>query len=325
MRSAEEIIDKLKKSFNAPRPKDERIKVVVFCILISTTFWFFSALNKSDYITQINYPIQFEYDTEAFVAVDPLPEEVRLEVTGGGWDLMTRSFGLNMEPIVIRLDEPAQSNFRLSSTLRGELSPKLEPVTVNYMLNDSIFFHIEPRITRSIQLAFDSAGIRLAPDYRLTSSISVTPPYIRFTGPESLVNSLPEPYLVPAGDSMVEDLVDDQYDVPEVESDLVTADISEVNVRFEVDEFVPYQRPVKVARLNFPDSTLQLAQESIDVMYTIKRSEEVRADSLDIMLLADFYTFDPSDSTVGVSVAVRAAHIRDLKLSRARLKVVSND
>lgn len=325
MRSAEEIIEKLKGSFNAPRTKDEKIKVVVFCILISTTFWFFSALNKSDYVTQINYPIEFDYNTERYVAVEPLPRYIGLEVTGGGWDLMTRSFGFGMAPIVISLDEPAQSNFKLSAALRGELTPKLDPVTVNYILSDSIFYHIEPIMSRNIPLSFDSAGIQLAPDYRLTSAISIDPSLVTFTGPENLIKALPSPYTIPASDEAYDDLVEEQFDLPEPGSGLIQSNISEVEVSFEVDEFVPYQKTIEVMRINFNDSSLVLSPKEVEVTYTIKRSEEVHADSLDIMLIADFYTFNRQDSSVAVSVAVKATHIRDLVLLTDKIKVTSNE
>ena len=325
MKSAEEIIEKLKRSFNAPSKKDEKIKVVVFCIIISTTFWFFSALNKSDYVTQISYPIEFSYDTEAYVAVGTLPRQIGVEVTGGGWDLMTRSFGFNMEPIVIELDDPSQSKFQLTSTFRGELTPRLDPVVVNFILRDSLFYNIEKKVTREIPLAFDSAGLSLAPDHRITSAVSLSPPSVRFTGPESLINALPEPYVVKADGDNYDDSMDETFDLPDWESELISANLSEVGVQLEIDEFLSYQRPVQVMRLNFEDSTLSIEPSEVEVSYTIRRSEEVYADSLDIMLIADFYTFDSTDSTVAVSVAVKAGHIRDLSLSLSRLKVSTNE
>ena len=325
MRSAEEIIEKLKGSFNAPRTKDEKIKLVVCCILVSTTFWFFSALNKSNYVTRINYPIVFDFDTEKYVAVKPLPKHISLEVTGGGWDLMTRSFGFGMAPIVISLDDPAKSNFKLSATLRGELSPMLEPVTVNYVLNDSIFYHIEPVISRDVPLSFDSAGIQLAPNYRLTSAISLSPPRVTFTGPESLVNALPSPYTVPASGDAHDDPVEEKFDLPDSGSELVRPNISEVKVGFEVEEFVPHRKTIKLMLLNFNDPKLALNPNEAEVTYTIRKSEEVHADSLGITLIADFQSFNRQDSSVTVSVATKAAYIHDLVLLTDKVKVISNE
>lgn len=325
MRSAEEIIDRLKGSFNAPRTKDEKIKVVVFCIIISTTFWFFSALNKSDYVTQISYPVEFSYNSEEFVAVTPLPGEIQLEVTGGGWDLMIRSFGFGMEPLLIELEDPVQSNFKLTSSLRGEITPKLEPVTVNFILSDSIVYNIERRIKRSIPLAYDSAAILLAADYRRISDISIQPAVVQFSGPESMVNALPEPFIIPASEDLIDETVMENFDIPDLPSELITADVSEVQVRFEVDEFVPFQRTLPIMKLNFTDSTLSVSPDATIVTYTIRRSEEVRADSLDIMLIADYYSFDAQDSTIEVSVAVQAGHINDLQLQQQKVKVISNE
>lgn len=322
MISAEEIIDKLKGSFNAPRTKDEKLKVVVFCVIISTTFWFFSALNKSDYVTQINYPIEFQYNAEAFIATGPLPDEIRLEVSGGGWDLMTRSFGFGMEPILINLEDPSQSTFKLASSLRGEITPKLDPVLVNFILSDSILYTIERKITRTIPLAFNTNRMQLASDYRLVSSITVNPATITFIGPESMINALPEPYMIPPSEDAIDESISESFDIPLPESDLIVTEISEADVQFEVDEFVPHQRTIEVLKLNFSDSTLSLSPGVVDVSYTIKRSEEVRADSLDIMLIADYLAFDARDSTIKVAIAVKATHIRDLELLETKVRVI---
>jgi len=47
------------------------IKVVVLCVAAATTFWILNALNKEDYTTIVDYPIEFEFDQEQFMAVSP--------------------------------------------------------------------------------------------------------------------------------------------------------------------------------------------------------------------------------------------------------------
>ena len=325
MKSAEELIESIKKSFNAPSSKDEKIKVVVFCVIISTTFWFFSALNKSDYVTQINYPIELQYDEEQFVAVSALPRQVRLEVQGGGWDLMTRSFGFAMEPIQIQLEDPATSHFRLTSALRGELTPKLEPVVVNFILQDSIVYDIERKVQRSIPLFFDSSAVQLARDFRITSPVSLSQNRITFTGPESMVNDLPDPYPIDPDNELFDASVDQSFDISLPASELISADVEEVDVSFEVEEFVLYETSVPIMKLNFNDSTLGILPNRANLSYRVRKSKEVDSDSMDIMVLADFLSLNASDSLIDITIAVQAPHITELELRTTQVKVIAND
>ena len=58
------------------------------------------------------------------MAVGDVPDGVPLEVTGGGWDLMARSFGLSMEPIVLNVSNLSEISFILTSSLRGQTCSK---------------------------------------------------------------------------------------------------------------------------------------------------------------------------------------------------------
>src|SRR5215216_6687499 len=82
-------------------------KAVALCIFAATVFWFFNALNKN-YTTNINLPLVFDYDRENFMAVRPLPEAVRFNVTGLGWNLFRRSAGLKIPPLVVPLPQPGE-------------------------------------------------------------------------------------------------------------------------------------------------------------------------------------------------------------------------
>ena len=67
-------------------------RAVVLCVFAATIFWFFNALNKS-YTTNINFPLSFDYDRDNFVPVRNLPAQVRLNVTGNGWDPTDPTWG----------------------------------------------------------------------------------------------------------------------------------------------------------------------------------------------------------------------------------------
>ena len=326
MKSAEEIIEKLKSSFNAPSRKDEKIKVVVFCVIISATFWLFSALNKTDYTTQIQYPVSFEYDPDKYIAVQPLPTRLAIDVTGGGWDLMTRSMGFGMRPLVIRLENPADTKFRLTSTLRGELSSKLENLNLNFILSDRLAYNIERKITRKIPLRLDSSALSLDENHQITSPITLTPDSILLTGPESFIESFAEPMQIPVGsDLSYGENVNENFDVPELGSPLIEANLSEVNVQFNVTAFIPGEKGIRVALTGTEDSTITLIPPIVLASYRKSELDESTLDSLDLLVSADWTKMNPLDSTIQLDVLYAVPYIIDLKLTPEKVKVNFNE
>ncbi|MBZ0247597.1 MAG: hypothetical protein K8H85_16765, partial [Cyclobacteriaceae bacterium] len=78
-------------------------KALSLCLLAALVFWFFNALNK-DYSTNLRFSVNFLFDQERYVAVEPLPKEVFMNVSGNGWDLLRKSLGVNLPDMNIPLE-----------------------------------------------------------------------------------------------------------------------------------------------------------------------------------------------------------------------------
>lgn len=322
MKSAEDIIEKLKNSFNTPSRKDEKFKAVVVCILISTTFWFFSALNKTDYTTQIEYPVEFIFDESQYMPTSDLPEKVRIEVTGGGWDLMTRSFGFGMEAVQINLADPSSSKYQLTSTLRGDLSTNMTDINLNFIFKDTLFYNIQKRVTRIIPIVFDSISIILEEGFQLTSLIQIDPQFIEVEGPENFVNAISNPFIIYPDDNAIDEDVNERFEIPSLSSSLISTDISEVRAIFSVTEFFNYDEEINISLINNTDSLITIEPSSIRAYY--KKSEDnssIASDSLEIEIVADFNTINPADSMITIQIIRQAASIKGLRLETDKVKV----
>lgn len=325
MRSAEDIIEILKRSFNTPSTKDEKLKVVVLCIIISTTFWFFSALNKSDYVTQINYPIEVVYNDSLYVALSEIPDKLPLEVTGGGWDLMTRSFGFNMEPLIIELENPIRDNYRLSSNLRQDIVPRLDPVTINYLLEDSLIFNIDERVSIDVELVLDSADIKLSPNQRITSEITLQPNMVRISGPKSLLDTIQRPIRISIGDTEFNKSVDQKFSIRDFGSSLISTDITEVSIKFEVTEFMRKEIELPIHPVNFKGKTGSIEPKRVVVSYETLVSEIRNVDSLNLVLTADYSNLKKADGTIPIEITMKPSFILDPKLSQSKVKLKDNE
>jgi hypothetical protein len=322
LKSAEEIIEKLKSSFNTPSRKDEKFKAVVVCILISTTFWFFSALNKTDYTTQIDYPVKFIFDESQYMTTTDLPDKVRIEVTGGGWDLMTRSFGFGMEAVQINLADPTNSRYQLTSTLRGDLSASMADINLNFILQDSLFYDIQKRVTRRIPIVFDSISLILEEGFELTSPIQIDPKFIEIEGPENFVNAVSDPFIIYPDDNTIDEDVDELFEIPSLSSSLIGTDITEVRAVFSVTEFFYFDQALNITLVNNSDSSITIEPSSVRAYY--KKSEDnlgVVSDSVGISLFADFLNVNPADSTLIIQIGQQADYIKGLQLEANQVKV----
>jgi hypothetical protein len=322
LRSAEEIIEKLKGSFNAPSTKDEKLKVVILCIIISTTFWFFSALNKPDYVTQINYPIEVSYNESLYVAISELPDNIPLEVAGGGWDLMTRSFGFGMDPLVIRLDDPLKEGYKMASALRQEIASKLEPVLINYILVDSINFDIDVLTKREFNVIFDSTSLQFAPNFVRTSNIQVSPDKLVLVGPKSLIDTIQNPHVIGFGDRVVGDNVDENVPLLGIRNDFIKANLEEVRVTFMVTEFLQMSKDVVIEKINFNKPSLSISPATVTVYYEWNSKVPQEADSLRLSLVVDFKKLIKRDSTITIETRPNATQMINPRITQKKVKVI---
>ncbi|WP_420385422.1 hypothetical protein [Roseivirga sp.] len=323
MSKAEDILEKFRKSLNAPSTKDEKIKVVLICIVISTTFWFFNALNKNDYVTRINYPVSIQFDQDKFVATESLPNRIPIEVSGGGWDLMARYFGLKMNTLNVSVD-PAEQKFILTSTLRPEITPGLEPISINYFLQDSIRLKIEPKVTSEVVLAYDTSRISLDQDYVMASQVRLNPATISITGPQSMVEEVGDTlWLSEEIDGVTEDF-SDEINLPEL-PDLISVSNDNVDVSFLVVRLFTIDVTLPIEARGFPDEGWALSPSSAKVFYKVPETSFDVTDTSEVRLFVNFSQMNRQDSSLMVSKEVLNDLFREVTVEPQIIKAVKND
>ncbi len=124
-------------------------------------FWFFNALNK-DYDTTLGYPVDWQFDSEEYIIIDELPERIRINVNGLGWNLLRASLGFKVKPVSIILSNPAANKKIAGISLTNRVDDELEDLQLNYILDDTLAINIDKRGSRSFGVYIDSANISLA-------------------------------------------------------------------------------------------------------------------------------------------------------------------
>jgi hypothetical protein len=224
-------------------------KAIALCFLAATVFWFFNALNKN-YTTNINLPIEFEYDQEAFIPVRPLPDHVRINVTGMGWDLFRRSSGLKVPPLSIPLERPSEVKKIVAAP--GLFASQLERFEINFVLTDTFKIQIEPREKRWISLRLDAASIQLRNNFVRTSEPTLKPDSIFVEGPQPLVSSFIEPVYLKLADKDIDENYNEDVEVEFLNNELIKRNPPTVTVSFKVDKMIEINDSIPLKIINYP-------------------------------------------------------------------------
>jgi hypothetical protein len=278
-------------------------KVVLISIMGAATFWLFRALNKS-HSALISYPIEFVFNVDSTVIMNPLPTTIKIDVSSGGWNLFRRTLIFSIDPIQVELDNPSEVNFLTQSFLSPIVEDQLKGLTINYIVTDTLFLSIERKITKRMILKVDSLSLPLEEDYQLMSNITIQPDHVVLTGPKSIINSFESDFYITLDENNIDEDFNGRVEVPIVFEDLIKSYPSEVNVSFEVDKFKNVKIGVPIILQNFPSNRVATLLDSIvDVTYRVKESFKEDFSSEDFYVVLD-YDFLKTDS-LGVPVLIK--------------------
>ena len=209
------------------------------CLAAAGVFWVLNALNKPGYTMNVDYPVHFTYNDSLFIPTEPLPETVRVNVSSDGWGLLRHSwFPFQIDPVNYVVKDPLQASVINLSTLSAALSDHSKKLRVNYVSGDKIDLAFDRRTTKTIRLLADSVHIDLAPRFIITSVINLTPRTLTVSGPDKLVEGLPDTLFVKIPRKRIADNYDDELPLNQLRHPLLRASANRVAVSFEVGELL---------------------------------------------------------------------------------------
>ena len=260
--------------FSFLRFNNRNWRAVVLSVFAAMVFWFFNALNK-EYTTNLNFPIVFDYNEKNYVSVEPLPEEISLNVTGVGWNLFRRSIGVNIPSLMIPLERPSEVRKIVGSTLPSFIADQLAEMKINFVLTDTLFVNIEPKAGRWISLRVDSVDRFLEPEYGIQSDVLIDPDSIFIEGPINMVTSIREPHFISLQDTRITRDFDEEVEVT-FESEIIKRDPPTVHITFDVDKLVEVTDTIRLELANIP-KTSQDIQAINKIACTFRMGEEKAA------------------------------------------------
>lgn len=304
--------------------KLRNLKVAALCFLAAATFWVLNALNKDNYTTVVDYPVEIIFDTEEFMAVDKLPSRVKIEINGNGWDLLRKYFKFNETPFLIEINNPSTKNYLLTSEIRRSLSENISPTNLVSMVTDTLKFSIDKVVNRKIKIVIDTTANTLAKNHRIAGKIKIDPATVNVKGPTSILQKLNGEIRV----GLREDKINGPFDkiipieLPEDLKSFLTLEEESVHVQMDVFQMLEGNKRVKLKTANFPKNVNIASGTSHVIMtYLIDERKVKELNEIEFEAIVNFNNRDREDSTVAVKISPRPAFLENIKLEPEILKL----
>ena len=314
------LLSKLKSKLKFRRPNN--LRVIILSIGTAAIFWFFNALNK-DYDTTIGYPVNWQFDAESFIVIDELPEKIRINVNGLGWNLLRASMGFKVKPITIILNNPSANKKIAGVSLTNRVDDELEDLQLNYILDDTLNINIDKRGTRSFGVYIDSANISLAEGYQIVSPISYDIDLLELEGPLSLINSNPsDSFVISIKSEQLNSNFDDQIDFAIERPELFLFRPKSTHISFSVAEFVQAERQIVISQVDFPETGSPFLNDTIcPIRFVVRKDYEpaVVADSFKVV--ANFANINKLDSTLLLSIQKIPPEVSDVLIALPQVQL----
>lgn len=298
--------------------------MVVLCIATATTFWILNALNKDDYTTVVDYPIEFVFDKEKYVPIEALPSTIQLEIKGNGWDLLRKYFGLNTNSFPVTLEKPSEKGYFLSSDLKRSLGDFLTPTQLLSVLDDSVKYQIDEIKVLKIKPTLDSTSFSMSKNHRIDSKISFSPDKLTIKGPESILRAMQDGFPLSLDESKISSNVQKTVEItiPKQFGNLISIKEGAVTVAFEVVTLLEGNKRLKPKKLNFPKSvTIPDREISFMVYYLVDERKAPELKDMEFEAVLDYTKRDREDSTLYVQVNPLPKYLEQVRIEPPLVKL----
>jgi YbbR domain-containing protein len=256
--------------------------------MAAAIFWLFNAFNKSHSST-IRFPLHFEYNSQRFVAVQPLPHHISINVKGSGWDLIRRSLGIKLPELIIPLERPLDTRKMATSSLTPILISQLGGLQINFMVTDTLYVQLDEKISKTFHLTADLSKVSFREGFGSSGTPDVNPDTVVIDGPRSIVTKIPDTILLPVTGNQISKSFQDEVEVPLFNSVSIKRNPPVISVRVEVVPVKIIETRVKVKTINQPRAARSSFTDSVKVVLRIptEQREDLKEKTIQFKAIFD--------------------------------------
>jgi hypothetical protein len=298
--------------------------VVVLCVAAATTFWVLNALNKDNYSTIVDCPVQWEYDQKNYIPVKPLPQSIQIQISGNGWDLLRKYFNISGTAYPILLQSPAEKKYLLSADLKRSLGEFITPTQLENVLGDTIHYQIDRIVTKTLRPVLDSLSYSFDKNIALEGKVNFIPDQLEITGPSSVLEAFEGNYPVALNASKINSNFSGKVPltVDEPLAPLIQLKQKEIQVSFSVLSYLEGNKRLKIKKINFPSNVKISNEELIPVLsYLIEESDLPQLKDLQFEAVLDYRKRNRTDSTLQIEVSPNPRFLKEVRISPPQIKL----
>ena len=298
--------------------------MVVLCVAAATTFWVLNALNKDNYSTIVDYPVQWEYDQKNYIPVKSLPNSIQIEISGNGWDLLRKYFNVSGTPYLIQLNSPAEKKFLLTADLKRSLGEFITPTQLQNVIGDTIHYQIDRIVTKTLRPVLDTLGYSLDKNIALDGKVNFIPDQLEITGPSSVLEAFDGKYPVALNASKINSNFSGKVPLTVDESlaKLIQLKQKEIQVSFSVLTYLEGNKRLKIKKLNFPNTVSLSNEELVPVLtYLIEEANLPQLKDLEFEAILDYRKRNRADSTLQIEVNPNPNFLKEVRISPPQIKL----
>jgi hypothetical protein len=316
--------DSKKSPWRISKRKFSNLKVVVLCVAAATTFWVLNALNKDNYSTIVDYPVQWEYDQKNYIPVKSLPNSIQIEISGNGWDLLRKYFNVSGTPYLIQLNSPAEKKYLLTADLKRSLGEFITPTQLQNVIGDTIHYQIDRIVTKTLRPVLDTLGYSLDKNIALDGKVNFIPDQLEITGPSSVLEAFDGNYPVALNASKINSNFSGKVPlkVDETLAKLIQLKQKEIQVSFSVLTYLEGNKRLKIKKLNFPKTVSLTNEELVPVLtYLIEEANLPQLKDLEFEAILDYRKRNRADSTLQIEINPNPNFLKEVRISPPQIKL----
>ncbi|WP_375585000.1 YbbR-like domain-containing protein [Cyclobacterium xiamenense] len=302
--------------------------MVVLCVFTATTFWLLNALNKDNYTTTVNQPISILYDTEEYMAVEEVPQEVGIQINGNGWDLLKRHLKISVTPLEVFLEDPFRKPFLLASELAPQMQEHIASSDLITIVPDTLNFKIDRIVSKKIRLAPDTTANTLAENHAFASPISIEPEVVTVTGPISIIEQMEGKLLLGFGETNIRENFSRllPLTLKKEQQAFLRLDEETAQVSFEVVAFVENRLTLQIQQRYFPENvTVDTDITELEARFLIQEDKQAMLNELELSAVLNYNNRNREDSTISASLNKTPEYIRNIRFEPETFKLIYDE
>ncbi len=247
---------------------------LALCFFAAGVFWIFNALNKT-YATNLRLPLKFDFDNAKYVAVDPLPAHLTINVSGNGWEIFRKSLGVKVPDVSLPLERPAETHKIVGAGLSPIVASQIGTLQINFIVTDTLRLRIEPKATRKIKLVADLSCISFKKDIGRISPVVILPDSVSLEGPKSIIENTPDSINLKVTGSRLNNNFRENAEIVIANNELISRNPPVAEVIFEVGPIRQIEKNIKLRAGKLPWG-MEVRADSVHCVFVLPQKNHLQ-------------------------------------------------